>query len=88
MSEYRPPAARGDPTREAASPRSPIDGLGNYTSGLVRKPRISPLGDMTGAQNDHKPRVLMDLAASSTGAAILANEDIIVIAHPNEGLSL
>ena len=35
--------------REAASPLAPTDGLGNYMSGLVRKPRISPLGDMTGA---------------------------------------
>ena len=50
--------------------------------------RISHLGDMTGTQNDHKPRVLTDLPVSNTGAAILANEIIIVIVHPNEGLSL
>ena len=49
-------------------------------SGSVEKPRISPLGDMTRARNDHKPRVLMDLPTSSIGAAILANEAIIVIA--------
>jgi hypothetical protein len=54
-------------------------------SGLVRKPRISPLGDMTRAWNDHKPGVLMGSPASSMGAAILATEAIVVIAHPNEG---
>ena len=52
--------------------------LRNYTSGLVVKPRISPLGDMTGARNDHKTRILTGLPASSTGAAILANEAILV----------
>ena len=63
--------------------------LGCYNmSSSVRKPRISPLGDMTGVWNDHKPRVLMDLPASSTGAVILATEAIIVTAHPNEGQSL
>jgi hypothetical protein len=66
--------------REAASPRAPIDGLGNYTSGSVEKPRISPLGDMTKAQNDYKLGVLTDLPASSTGATILANEAIIMAA--------
>ena len=54
-------------------------------SGLVEKPRISSLGDMTRAQNDHKLRVLTDLLVSNTGMAILANEAIIVTAHPNEG---
>ena len=54
-------------------------------SGSVEKPRISPLGDMTRARNDHKPRVLTDSHASSTGATILATEAIVVIAHPNEG---
>jgi hypothetical protein len=44
--------------------------------------------DMTGARNDCKLEVLMDLPASSTGVAILANEAIIVTAHPNEGPSL
>ena len=67
------------------SPEAPTDGLGNYTSGSARKPRISPLGDMTGARNDHKPEVLMDLPAHSTGMAILATEAIVVTAHPNEG---
>jgi hypothetical protein len=57
-------------------------------SGLIRKPRISPLGDMTGAQNNHKPRVLMDLPARSMGVEILANEAIIITTHPNKGLSL
>ena len=57
-------------------------------SGSVGKPRITPLGDMIGAWNDRKPRVLTDLPISSTGAAILANETTVVIAHPNEGLSL
>jgi hypothetical protein len=71
--------------REAASPRVPIDGLRNYTSGSVGKSRISHLEDMIGAQNERKPRVLMDLPASSMGAVILANEAIIVIAQPNEG---
>jgi hypothetical protein len=66
----------------------PIDGLGNYTSGSIRKPRISLLGDMTEAQNDHKPWVLMDLPASSMGAAILSNEAIVVRTYPNEGSSL
>jgi hypothetical protein len=66
--------------RETASPQAPIDGLRNYTRGSVEKPSISPLGDMIGARNDHKSRVLMDLPASSTGAAILANEAIVVIA--------
>jgi hypothetical protein len=74
--------------REVASPRVLIDGHGNYTSGSVRKPRISPLGDMTRAQNDRKPRVLTDLPTSSMGVAILANEAIIVIAQPNKGSSL
>jgi len=70
------------------SPQVPIDGLGNYTSGSVEKPRISPLGDMTGAWNDHKLRVLMDLLASSTGTVILANEAIVVTTQLNEGSSL
>jgi hypothetical protein len=54
-------------------------------SGSAGKPRISPLGDMTGARNDHKPKVLTDSPTSSTGAAILSTEAIIVMAHPNEG---
>ena len=66
--------------REAASPRAPIDGLENYTSGSVEKPRISPLGDMTKAQNDRKLGVLMDLAISSTGMTILATKAIDVAA--------
>ena len=70
------------------SPQAPTDGLGNYTSGSIRKPGISRLGDMTGAWNDHKPRVLVDLPASNMGTTILANEAIVVIAHPNEGRSL
>ena len=49
-------------------------------SGSVGKPRISPLGDMTGAWNDHEPGVLMDLPISSTGAVILANKAIIITA--------
>ena len=67
------------------SPRVLIDGLRNYTGGSIGKPRISPLVDMTGARNNHKPRVLTDLPASSKGAAILATEAIIVTTHPNEG---
>jgi hypothetical protein len=55
--------------------------------GLVEKPRISPLGDMTGAWNDRKPRVLSDLLASSMGATILANEAIVMVAQPIEGTS-
>ena len=43
---------------------------------------------MTGARNDRKPRVLTDLLDSSTGVAILANEAMVVTAHPNEELSL
>jgi hypothetical protein len=74
--------------REATSPRVPTYGLANYTSGSVGKPRISPPGDMIGARNNRKPRVLKDLPVSSMGTAILANEAIIVIAQPNEGLSL
>ena len=85
MSEYRPRAAHGDPTREAASPRALIDGLGNYTSGLVEKPRISTLGDMTKAWNDHKLGVLTELPASSIGAAIMAIEAIVVAAQPTKG---
>ena len=54
-------------------------------SGSVEKPRISPLGDMIRAQNNHKPGVLMGSPASSMGAAILATEAIVVIAHPNKG---
>ena len=80
MSEYRPRATHGDPMREAASPRAPIDGLENYTSGSVEKPRISPLGDMTKARNDRKLGVLTDLPTSSTSVAILVNEAIIVAA--------
>ena len=74
--------------REAVSPRVPTDELRNYISVLVGKLRISPLGDMTRAQNDCKTMVLTDLPASSMGVMILANETIIVTAHPNEGLSL
>ena len=70
------------------SPQVPTDRLRNYMSGLIGKPRISPLGDMIEARNDHKPRVLMDLPASSIGTAILANEAIVVTTHPNKGLSL
>ena len=88
MSKYRPQATRGDPTTEAVSPQVPIDELGNYMSGSVGKPSLSPLGDITGAQNDCKPRVLTDLPVSSMGTAILANEAIVITAHPNEGLSL
>ena len=76
------------PTREAAIHRVPTDGLRNYTSGSIGKPRIFPLGDMTRARNDRKPGVLMDLPVSRTGAAILANETIIVTTHSNKGLSL
>jgi hypothetical protein len=53
-------------------------------SGSVRKQRISPLGDMTRAQNNRKPRVVMDSLASSTGMSILATKAIVVIAYPNE----
>ena len=74
--------------REVGSPRVPTDGLRNYTSGSVKKPMISHLGDMTGAWNDHKPEVLTDLPASSMDATILANEAIVVTAQPNEGSSL
>ena len=88
MSEYQPRATHDDPMREAASPRASIDGLRNYMSGSIGKSRISPLEDMTRAWNDRKPRVLMDLPASSTGAVILANKAIIVTTHPNKGLSL
>ena len=58
----------------------PIDRLENYTSGSVRKLRISPLGDMIGAWNNRKPRVLTVLPASSMGVAILVYEAIIVTA--------
>ena len=85
MSEYRPRATHGNPLREATSPRALIDGLRIYTSASTGKPRISPLGDMTGARNDRKPRVLTDSPASSMGAVILATEAIVVTAHPNEG---
>jgi hypothetical protein len=85
MFEYRPRAARGDPSREAASPQAPIDRLGNHTSGLVWKPRISPLRDTIGARNDRKLEVIMDLPASSMGVAILAIEAIVVAAQPHEG---
>ena len=88
MFEYRPQATHGDPMREAAGPRALIDGLRNYMSGSIKKLRISPLGDKTRAWNDRKPRVLMDLPISSMGTAILANEAIVVIADPNEGLSV
>jgi hypothetical protein len=40
---------------------------------------------MTGARNDHKLRVLMDLPISNTGTVILATEAIIVTTHPNMG---
>jgi hypothetical protein len=58
----------------------PIDGLGNHTSGSAEKPRISPLGDMTKAWNDHKLGVLTDLPASSMGATNLATVAIVVVA--------
>ena len=54
-------------------------------SGSAKKPRISPLGGMTGAWNDRKSRVLIDLPVSSMATVILATEAIIIIAHPNEG---
>jgi hypothetical protein len=38
---------------------------------------------MIRTQNDRKLGVLMDLPTSSMGVAILANEAIVVIAHPN-----
>ena len=85
MFKYRPRAAHGDPAREAASPQALTDELENYMSGSAGKPRISPLGDMTGAWNDRKPRVLTDLAASSMGTVILATEAIVITTHPNEG---
>jgi hypothetical protein len=85
MSEYQPRATRGDPLREAASPRAPTDGFRNYISGSARKPRISPLEDMIGARNDHKPEVLTDLPITSTSAIILATEAILVTTHANEG---
>jgi hypothetical protein len=71
--------------KEAASPRALNDGLRNYTSGSVGKPRISPLGDMARARNDHKLGVLTDIPASGTGVTILATEAIVITAHPNEG---
>jgi hypothetical protein len=43
---------------------------------------------MTGARNNLKPRVLMDLPVSIMGVAILVNEAIIITVHPKEGLSL
>ena len=55
---------------------------------LSRKAKDLPLEDMTEAWNDRKPRVLTDLLASSTGAVILANEAIVVIAQSNEESSL
>ena len=70
---------------ELMSPQVLTDRHRNYMSGSVMKPRIYPLGDMIGAWKDRKPRVLMDLPASSTGTAILDIEAIIVPAHPNEG---
>jgi hypothetical protein len=42
---------------------------------------------MTGAPNDRKPGVLMDLPVSSTSVAILANEAIVVAAQPTKGTS-
>ena len=74
--------------REAVSPQVSIDRLEYYMSGSIRKPRITPLGDLTRERNDCKPRILMDSPVSSTGVAILANEAIIVTTHLNEGLSL
>jgi hypothetical protein len=57
-------------------------------SGSVRKPRISPLGDMTGARNNCNPEDLTDSPVSSTGMAIVPTEAIVVTAHPNKGLRL
>ena len=85
MSKYQPRAAHGDPSRETASPRASIDGFRNYTSGSVRKPRISPLGDKTGAWNDRNPRVLIDLLVSSMGMEVLATEAMVITTYPNEG---
>ena len=42
---------------------------------------------MTKARNDRKLGVLMDLPASSTGATILANKAIVVVAQPTEGIT-
>jgi hypothetical protein len=87
MFEYQPRASYGGPTREVACPQAPIDELKNYMIGSVKKPRISALGDMTGAWNDRKSGVLSDLPASSMGATILANEAIVMAAQPIEGTS-
>jgi hypothetical protein len=49
-------------------------------SGSAEKPRISPVEDMTGAWNNHKPGVLTNSPASSTGVAILATKAIVIVA--------
>jgi hypothetical protein len=61
MFEYSLRATRGDPTREAVSPRAPTDGLENYTSGSIQEAEDLPSRDMIGAQNNHKPEVLINL---------------------------
>jgi hypothetical protein len=58
--------------RKAVSPQAPTDMLGELYE--------SPLGDMTGARNDHKPKVLTDLPICSTSVVILAIEAIIIMA--------
>ena len=54
-------------------------------SGSTRKPRISLLGDMTGARKDRKLEILKNSLASTTDAMILATKAIVVTNHPNEG---
>ena len=78
MSEYQLQLLVVKKMREVVSPLAPIDGLGNYTSGSVKKSRISPLGNMTMARNDCKLGVLTNLPTSSIGTTILANEAIVV----------
>ena len=62
-------------------------GSGTKTSGLVGKPRITPLEDTTKARSDHKLGVLMDLPASSMGTTILAIEATVMAAQPTKGTS-
>jgi hypothetical protein len=60
-------------------------GSGTIRLARSRSQGSSLWGDMIRAWNDHKPRVLTELHASSIGVVILATEAIVITAHPNKG---
>ena len=70
--------------REAVSPQALVDRLRNRMSGSTGKRRISHLWDINRAWNDHNLGVLTGLPTRYMGTIILANEAIVITAHPNK----